>query len=610
MDTSATIDELANEIRAARDGQGSRFALLLGSGFAGAAGVPGPEEVALATFNELYAKAPALVKPYLSEDLLRLSEHETSSRDRLTEAFYRYICDQPTVERRSLVREYYLNHPIPEAYRELSRFITNAAIPIIVYTGIDTLLEATIDLMGLRRNRDYLAFDPFDDPSCACPLPEADRSALSIVKLHSRFGIANQGEVRSFLNALESQYRLVVVGYADENSVLTAWLDGYRHKLWFVSQHRPQQGRFVDAKLRFIQRDDAGLGEFFGSLSAALQPPAVMQSVALPEGSWATLKSRPTQPLDIPAPQIAAPISAKAMNQAKQPEFGLLSGTEKESAIAKPPPSVPVVEPESPGGPPSDIRPVAPQPDSDKAPLPGSVDSNAPSDARTILFSASLPSPKLTDQIGSTSSDLPGAVTKRPVAEPVGILTVFPTAVKGAGDSRKDRRQGQLLVTLDTPQKQTSLDLVEAEEALREHRRADALRRQIRESQSILASLEQRALRGGGDARLAAEMAHQREQVTSMRKELDGLSIVRKRILRLMGEIVDAIASIETEDGTAARYARSQLAAVRDEYDRQNSNGDVIAAAIGGLIILAGRLGTDFVDRMLVDELGSLMPGS
>jgi hypothetical protein len=92
-------------------------------------------------------------------------------------------------------------------------------------------------------------------------------------------------------------------------------------------------------------------------------------------------------------------------------------------------------------------------------------------------------------------------------------------------------------------------------------------------------------------------------------KELSGLPSTKRRVLDLMEKMIAAGEKAKVEPQVQS-FLQRQAATVHEEFEREESNQDVIAAAIGGTVLLAGRLGNEIVDQGDVRELASLMPGA
>jgi hypothetical protein len=80
-------------------------------------------------------------------------------------------------------------------------------------------------------------------------------------------------------------------------------------------------------------------------------------------------------------------------------------------------------------------------------------------------------------------------------------------------------------------------------------------------------------------------------------------------VLDLMRSIAAAIEAAATRPGASA-FLLNQISVVEEEYEREPPDEDVVAASIGGVVLLARRLGGQVVAPQLVRELASLSPGA
>jgi hypothetical protein len=136
------------------------------------------------------------------------------------------------------------------------------------------------------------------------------------------------------------------------------------------------------------------------------------------------------------------------------------------------------------------------------------------------------------------------------------------------------------------------------------------VQQQLQSSRAVLSSLEQQAAaKMGADRSLKVQMDYQLQEIAKLEARLRDLSFSGARVVELMRRIISSVRRARGDAG-AISFLTKQANTVEKEYDRAAPNQDVVSAAIGATVYLAGRLGPKLVDQQAVADLGSIAPGA
>jgi hypothetical protein len=449
------LGRLVAEMAEARPGETSL--LLLGSGFARAAQVPGVEHVAHEVFGDLFAGDPATASSFLSKEAWEQAQREEESeqaRRTLLNAFYKYVTGlSGRLARHSVFWAFYDGFPIQQCYQDVARLIRDGHFHAVLTTNVDTFLEGALDAVGLSEGADYYVVDVVVDPECErCPPSGSDR-LVPIVKLHSSLG---RSEIPSASSEIASLVRpgprVLAVGYEFENQPVNNWLAESDGCLWWVDPKRPASedlALLANWDVQYIAvPEDIDLARFFGRLGTQLASLASRTQTLLPEDSSKYLEAPQlgVKGLDVGAKQRARPVGMKV------PKAGV-------------PPSSAAVR-------------VLPPKDA----LPQTV--SVPGKARSV---------------DTGTPDAGGPAGKTVLTEPSSSALAQWAAEVLEGEQR----------------------VAEIKTARAELERAEPLEALLAQSREILARLErQRLVRGESDVQLQVQIAYQRDQIGQLEGQL------------------------------------------------------------------------------------------
>lgn len=162
------------------------------------------------------------------------------------------------------------------------------------------------------------------------------------------------------------------------------------------------------------------------------------------------------------------------------------------------------------------------------------------------------------------------------------------------------------LAEVDEPEQQ---DVIASASPTDETIEVDYLRDQSRRQQAMLYDFEQKLVVGEESLELKAQIRYQRQKMSEVEDELRELEYSGPMVVELMNQITKS-ARLAGADPGAVSFLRKQVNTVKAEYDREVPNQEVVSAAIGGMVLLAGRLSSAAVDPQLLRELGSIAPGT
>jgi hypothetical protein len=544
-----TVAELAAEMTDSRKSS----ILLLGSGFARRAGVPGVEDVAR----------------WLLE-----SEEEDSSK--VVEAFRGRLQQMSALERYSLFRAFYRSQPVPAVYREVARIIRDGQFCHVLTCSVDLLLEEAMKGVGLQPGDDYQIVDPLISSAVAIDPPSEGERLLPIVRLHEALA---PGEIENLLELTARTFKLpsqvLVVGYDLECEQVDTLLSQFSGAIWWVGSDPAISERIasfgLEWDLRIIPADVSNLIAFFGDLMEALLSASPAGGPPVKE-LRAESRREPTSKGLSPRTK-AAPRGRDEMSETRTPHDKSASTVsltrtqrKQETSVISPPSSGEVKE----------LLTQFSTPEGEHAYKTGHRTEHTP-----------LPS-GAKDKLRHKES-----AQKEKWADYILASPEFSQEVTSAKDLEELRDAPR-------PAKDSSA---------KESRREESLRQQLRESREILAKLErQEFIRGEWDAQqLQSEIAYQRDQIARLEREWSRLPSIRRRLEETLRAIIEAAVRAQTKP-EVKRFLRYQAAIVSEEQEREEPNEDVIAAAIGATVLLTRRLG-DRVDQGLVQELASLMLG-
>jgi len=133
---------------------------------------------------------------------------------------------------------------------------------------------------------------------------------------------------------------------------------------------------------------------------------------------------------------------------------------------------------------------------------------------------------------------------------------------------------------------------------------------QFQTGQAVLSSLEQQVVvKGGSDVALQVKIDYQRREIAQLEARLRELSTTGTQVVELMRGIANSVRRAGGDPG-AVSFLRKQANTVKAEYERDETNQDVVSAAIGATVLLADRLGPDLVDQQAVQALASIAPSA
>jgi hypothetical protein len=136
------------------------------------------------------------------------------------------------------------------------------------------------------------------------------------------------------------------------------------------------------------------------------------------------------------------------------------------------------------------------------------------------------------------------------------------------------------------------------------------VQQQLQSSRAVLSSLElQAATKGGTDLSLKVQIDYQQQQIAQLEARLRELSYSGTDVVELMRRITSSVRRAGGDAG-AVSFLAKQANTVKKEYERDDPNQDVVSAAIGATVYLAGRLGPSLVDPEAIAKLGSIAPGA
>lgn len=550
MFRGGSVAELAAEVTDSRKSS----ILLLGSGFAKSAGVPGVEDAA------------------------RWALKQEEDRGNLTEAFRTNLQKMSTLERYSLFRAFYRGQPIPAIYREVARIIRDGKFSHVLTCSVDFLLEEAMKGVGLQPGDDYQIVDPLISSAVAIEPPSESKGLLPIVRVHEALA---PGEIENLLELVVRTFKLpsqiLVVSYDLECEQVNTLLSQFSGEIWWLGSDSAIYERISSLgsewNLRIISADVANLSAFFGDLMEALLSTSPAGGQSLQELRVESLPK--PKPKDTSPRTDLAPRSRDELPEARPPH-DKTANTIRRSQVHKKE-RTPSISP----APSQKIKNPLPDlsiPETEQTYRKGRPAAHAPAPVRpkdALRHKPDLDEEKWTGYISPGEEFSPGVTS-------VGDLEELRDVPRPAKDPRA-----------------------------KEVKREGALRQQLRESREILARLERQELvRGRWDVQqLRSEIAYQRDRVAQLEHELSRLPSTRRRVDELLNAIVEAAVRAQAKP-EVENFLRCQAAIISEEQEREEPNLDLIAAAIGGTVLLARRLGNKVFDREIVQELASLVPGA
>ena len=143
-----------------------------------------------------------------------------------------------------------------------------------------------------------------------------------------------------------------------------------------------------------------------------------------------------------------------------------------------------------------------------------------------------------------------------------------------------------------------------------EYLEREYLQDKLRHCQEVLHGLGQLTVAGEKNLSLQIEnqIEYQKRQIARLEDQLRQLSTNKPRVVKLMDQVINS-ASHSADAGTIS-FLKSQVDAVKKEYEHEEPNQHIVSAAIGATIVLAERLGTDVVELDVLNELISFAPST
>jgi hypothetical protein len=137
----------------------------------------------------------------------------------------------------------------------------------------------------------------------------------------------------------------------------------------------------------------------------------------------------------------------------------------------------------------------------------------------------------------------------------------------------------------------------------------ELLRQRLAQKNSTLRSLEQQVASQGPNPQLQVQMDYERSQVADIENELRTAVYASDQIIAIVNAVARSVRRYGADPGSAS-FVRKQVNTIKAEYERTPPNQDVIGAAIGATLFVAGRLGPQVVDSELLAQLADIAPGS
>lgn len=142
----------------------------------------------------------------------------------------------------------------------------------------------------------------------------------------------------------------------------------------------------------------------------------------------------------------------------------------------------------------------------------------------------------------------------------------------------------------------------------------DEVRSQLRLCESVLASLEQSSVPGARAPQLEAQIGYQKRLIATLGDRLRDFDSSRKRLEELLDAVADVLDKHRDAVGNETfEYLRHLVQTVRLEHGRDGRNQRIVGAAVGGVVLLADRLGAELgpeaFGRSLVRDLAAFTPG-
>jgi hypothetical protein len=136
------------------------------------------------------------------------------------------------------------------------------------------------------------------------------------------------------------------------------------------------------------------------------------------------------------------------------------------------------------------------------------------------------------------------------------------------------------------------------------------LQDKLRRCQEVLHGLGQLTVAGEKNLSLQIEnqIEYQKRQIARLEDQLRQLSTNKPRVVKLMDQVIKSAS--HSADASTISFLKSQVDAVKKEYEQEAPNQHIVSAAIGATIVLAERLGADVVELDVLNELISFAPST
>jgi hypothetical protein len=131
------------------------------------------------------------------------------------------------------------------------------------------------------------------------------------------------------------------------------------------------------------------------------------------------------------------------------------------------------------------------------------------------------------------------------------------------------------------------------------------LRRQLRSSEAAVSKLSQQSI--APTESVKAQLKYERSEISRMRDEIRG-QLSGQVLLGTLAKLRDAVENAG-QDPSVVGFMDAQLKLVQAEYETDDPNQDVVAAAVGATVLIANRLDLSFLDRQWVNMLEDYVPG-
>jgi hypothetical protein len=208
--------------------------------------------------------------------------------------------------------------------------------------------------------------------------------------------------------------------------------------------------------------------------------------------------------------------------------------------------------------------------------------------------------------------DVVQELTERPVrmiTGPEADPTVFFGALRALveGGLHRERRMRESWTEQTDPTAQGTLELAGDEVSEEEIIRLQVLQQQLSSSKAVRKRILQQpaVTKGKGPAQLEYE----EQEIARLETQVRELLAPSKRLIEILDSVASAASEADADEGVLL-FLNTMRDAVRWEYDRDEPNQDVIAAAVGAAALLVDRLDTSVIPYELYARLRAVAPSA